>query len=63
MTKQLEFHKGEVELDQYISENCNKCKEELIGVGDIFIGKEDDLYYCLDCCKYHNIKVSKCREI
>jgi len=51
------------ELDQYISENCAICKEELIRVEDIFVGKEDNNYYCLDCSKYHGIDVVECRDI
>jgi len=51
------------DLDQYISENCGICGEELIRVEDIFIGKKDDLYYCQECSDYNNIKVVKCRDI
>jgi len=62
MQKVLNHNIVEDELD-YISENCHYCKEELIRVEDIFVGKEDDLYYCKDCAKYHNIDVVKCKEI
>jgi len=64
MTKQkvLSHKEVEDELD-YISENCTICKEELIRVEDIFIGKDDDLIYCLDCAKYHRIDVVECRDI
>ena len=63
MTKQKVFHK-EVEDDlDYISENCTICKEELIRVEDIFIGKKDDLIYCSDCKDYHRIDVVECRDI
>jgi len=47
----------------YISENCTICGEELIRVEDIFIGRNDDLYYCLDCTKYHGIDVVERRDI
>jgi len=50
-------------LDQYISENCGICGEELIRVEDIFIGIDNDLIYCLDCSKYHGIDVVECRDI
>jgi len=51
------------ELDQYISENCTICKEELIRVEDIFIGKCDDMIYCADCKDYHRIDVVECIDI
>jgi len=65
MTKQVKQCKGYVEddLDQYISENCHYCGEELIRVEEIFVGKEDNNYYCNDCAKYNNIKVVECKEI
>jgi len=47
----------------YISENCTICKEELIIVEDIFVGKDDDLIYCSDCKDYHGIDVVECRDI
>ena len=47
----------------YISENCGICKEELVRVEDIFIGREDDMIYCLDCAKYHRIDVVECKGI
>ena len=61
MKMQNQFHK-EVE-DDLVSECCSICKEEMINVEDIFVGIEDDLYYCQDCSVYHNIKVVKCRGI
>jgi len=64
MTKQKVFHKeaeDNNDLD-YISENCNNCKEELIRVEDIFVG-ENNNYYCEDCAKYNNIRVVECKEI
>jgi len=54
---------GDVELDQYISENCHHCKEELIRVEDIFVGIEDNHYYCEDCAKYNKISVVECKDI
>ena len=50
-------------LDQYISENCTICKEELIRVEDIFVGRDDDMIYCKDCKDYHGIDVVECRDI
>ena len=47
----------------YISENCGICKEELIRVEDIFIGRDNDMIYCLDCIKYHRIRVVECKGI
>jgi len=66
MKMQNQFHKeldNDLELDQYISENCHWCKEELIRVKDIFVGKEDNNYYCEDCKDYHKINVFKCKDI
>ena len=61
---QNQFHK-EVDdyLDQYISENCHCCGEELFRVEDIVVGREDNNYYCTDCAKYHGIDVKKCKDI
>jgi len=50
-------------LDQYISENCTICKEELIRVEDIRVGKDDDMIYCSDCAIYHGIYVVECMDI
>ena len=62
-TQKVLFHKEvEDELD-YISEICRICGEELIRVEDIFIGREDDMIYCLDCAKYHRIRVVECKGI
>jgi len=64
MTKQKVFHKElEDDLDQYISENCGICGEELIRVEDIRVGKDNDFIYCKDCAKYHKIDVVECRDI
>jgi len=63
-TQKLVSHKevGD-DLDQYISENCTICKEELIRFEDIFIGKDSDMIYCLDCAKYHGIDIVECRNL
>ena len=61
--KVLSHKEVEYELDQYISENCGICGEELIRVEDIFIGKNDDLIYCKDCAIYHRIDVVECMDI
>jgi len=66
MTKQKVFHnieEDELELDQYISEICRYCGEELTRVEDIFVGKIDNNYYCKDCKDYHNIDVVECKDI
>jgi len=66
MTKQKVFHNTKEvndDLDQYISENCGICGEELIRVEDIFVGRDDDMIYCLDCAKYHRIRVMECKGI
>jgi len=59
------FHNGkEVEDDlDYISENCVICKEELIRIDDIWVGMEDNNYYCTECKGYHNISAIKCKDI
>ena len=63
-TQKLLSHKEvEDKLDQYISENCGICGEELIRIEDIFIGRNDDLIYCSDCAKYHRIDVVECRNL
>ena len=63
-TQKIVSHKEvEYELDQYISENCVICKEELIRIEDIFVGKDDDLIYCKDCKDYHRIDTVECRDI
>jgi len=61
--KVLSHKEVEDHLDQYISENCHHCKEELIRVEDIFLGIEDNNYYCEDCAKYNKIHVVECKEI
>ena len=63
MQKVLSHKEVEDDLDQYISENCHCCKEELIRVEDIFVGIEDNHYYCEDCAKYNNISVVECKDI
>jgi len=60
--KVLSHKEVEDELD-YISENCTICKEELIRVEDIFVGRDDDMIYCKDCKDYHGIDVVECRDI
>jgi len=66
-TQKIVSHKevddSESELDQYISETCNCCGEELIRTDDIFVGKIDNNYYCGDCAKYYNIDVVECKDI
>ena len=49
--------------DDLVSEYCSFCREEMMNVKYIFVGTEDDLYYCQECSDYHNIKVVKCRDI
>ena len=61
--KVLSHKEVEYELDQYISENCGICGEELIRVEDIFIGKDNDFIYCKDCAKYYEIDVVECRDV
>jgi len=61
--KVLSHKEAEYELDQYISENCGICGEELIRVEDIWIGRDDDMIYCLDCKEYHGIRVVECKRI
>jgi len=56
------FHNKKAELNQYISENCNICGEELVRVEDIFVDVENDTYICLDCAKYNHIKTVECKE-
>jgi len=64
MTKQKVLSHNDVEDElNYISENCGICCEELIRVEDIFVGIDDDIIYCLDCVKYHNVSVVECKEI
>ena len=60
--KLVSYKEVEDELD-YISENCNCCGEQLIRVEDIFVGKEDNNYYCEDCAKYNKISVVECKDI
>jgi len=62
MTKQNRLSHKEVE-DDLVSEYCSFCNDEMINIKYIFVGIEDDLYYCSDCSDYHNIKVVKCRDI
>lgn len=50
-------------IGQCISENCSHCGLELVRVEDIWVGKDDDLYYCLDCKDYHKINVVPCDDI
>ena len=64
MKMQKVFHKEvDDDLDQYISENCVICKEELIKIDDIWVGREDNNYYCAECKGYHNISAVKCKDI
>jgi len=60
-TQKVLSHK-EVE-DDGVSECCSICKEEMINIEEIFVGIEDDLYYCSECSDYHGIDVVKCKEI
>ena len=48
--------------DNFVSEQCFCCGEELDNINDIRVGTEDDRYYCEDCAKEHNIKVVKCMD-
>ena len=63
MQNQLSHREAEDDLDQYISENCVICGEELIRAEDIFVGKVDNNYYCEDCAKYNKISVVECKDI
>lgn len=49
--------------DQYISECCFCCGEELSNIDDIRVGVDDDRYYCLECAKENNIEVVSCRDL
>jgi len=64
MTKQNRFHNIEEdsELDQYISENCHYCGEELIRVEDILVDEENN-YCCHDCNTYYKLNAKEIKEI
>jgi hypothetical protein len=48
--------------ESYISEQCFRCEKEFISIKDIFVGTEDDRYYCRDCADTYEIEVVKCRD-
>jgi len=50
------------ELDNYISESCFYCGEELTNIKDIYLD-EDDHYCCEKCDNEYNIRTKKCREL
>jgi len=50
------------ELDNYISESCFYCGEELTNIKDIYLD-EDDHYLCKNCGDNYNIHTKKCREL
>ena len=50
------------ELDNYISESCFYCGEELTNIKDIYLD-EDDHYCCKNCGDNYNIHTKKCREL
>jgi len=63
MTKQKVLsYNIESDLD-YISENCHMCREELIVIDDIWVGREDNNYYCTDCKDYNGINAVSCKGI
>lgn len=63
MAMQKVLSHNRYELDQYISETCTYCNEELTNIDDIWIGKDDDNYYCTDCKDYHSIDAVRCRDM
>lgn len=67
MTAKVESHNSlenqDIDLNQYISETCHICNEELVSINDIWVGKDDDSYYCTECKDYHSIKAIRCRDL
>ena len=55
------FHNDKV--DDYISESCYLCGQELTDVEDILVSVESDQYLCVECATYHNIRVVKCMDL
>jgi len=66
MTKQKVFHnieEDELELDQYISEICRYCGEELIRVEDTWTDLDSGNYCCEDCKIYYKLNAVECIDI
>ena len=52
----------ELEFDQYISENCSICEDELTNEKYIYVD-ENDKYLCFRCMKKYNISAVRCLDI
>lgn len=64
MQKQHVHHNHlDCDNDNFVSEQCFLCGEELNNTNDIFVGVNDDRYYHLECAKEHNIQAVKCLDI
>jgi len=62
--QKVKNHKIEEDSEEcFVSEECNTCGVEMVNIKEIRVGTEDDLYYCQDCCSYHNIKTKECKEM
>lgn len=57
------WHEAETEFDNYISEICSICEEELINENDIFVTTESDQYICYRCMEKYNISAVECFDI
>jgi hypothetical protein len=64
MVKQVnnKNNKKGVEFD-YVEERCQCCGKIMTNVKYIWVGLNDDRYYCRTCVSEYNISAVKCREL
>lgn len=63
ITQASPHNKEDNNLDQYISENCSICEDELKNEKDIYVTTESDQYICKRCMNKYDINAVRCRDI
>jgi len=51
------------EEDNYVDERCQICGKRMVNIRYIWIGIEDDRYYCQSCRNKYNIDAVECNDI
>jgi hypothetical protein len=46
-----------------VSEDCQCCGKEMTDEKYIYIGLDDDRYYCKNCVDKYDIEAVKCKEL
>ena len=46
-----------------INESCSVCRKHFVRVEDVYVGIDDDRYYCLICAKELHIDICECRDM